>query len=313
MSKSSKGQAWGLDLCGYHKKAALAFAKEERREIKVTLYEGHPFSMTRTDWDEVPHQREIEFINKQIESTPLYVDCPIDLQGLANATNKKYKWQLDKRPIDQALGGLAPLATYVGALVSRFRLLLPTDRFGTRVFETYPAGSLKLWGRQRNFGQEGESYKGYRIQWEGKEWAAMKGKNEKKHAKAAQLAKIVNKVGIRPCGPTPNEETLNHDELDAILCALAGLRRLSDGELRDQMKERLLKKIEQKRSGTLKKTRNRNEKETARNKLESEFNLAIDIINQFTLPKGYRLCDLAKLKKEKKKIIIKREDWPPEG
>src|SRR4051794_39936733 len=58
------------------------------------------------------------------------VDVPIDLRPLLDAldlTSKyeaSYYWQLVRRPIDQALGGLKPLADYIGYPVARIANLL---------------------------------------------------------------------------------------------------------------------------------------------------------------------------------------------
>lgn len=84
------------------------------------------------------------------------VDVPIDLRPLLDAINPEseyaanYYWQLVRRPIDQALGGLKPLADFIGYPVARIANLRRGFKNGSQVelnrtlFETYPAANLEL-------------------------------------------------------------------------------------------------------------------------------------------------------------------------
>ncbi|HWB31690.1 MAG TPA: hypothetical protein VG714_00790 [Acidobacteriaceae bacterium] len=85
---------------------------------------------------------------------PVAVDIPIDLQGLGGPAQISFVWELTRRPVDRALGALAPLADRIGAPTARFRNIVDAGGFGSslgsRLFETYPAGSLKRLGLKRS-------------------------------------------------------------------------------------------------------------------------------------------------------------------
>jgi hypothetical protein len=100
------------------------------------------------------------------------VDVPIDLGPLLQAVNRhcscapNYYWQLVRRPMDQGLGGLTPLADRIGFPVARLANLLRTFNAESHVqlsktlFETYPAASLEL--IRRNNGKVQRVYDKYR-------------------------------------------------------------------------------------------------------------------------------------------------------
>ena len=296
MRTPNKKQAWGLDLCGYSNKATLACAEVIDCKISVILFSDHPFAVKKKPWDMLSANDndqvgdEVGFINPMVKES-LYVDCPIDLQKLGAAAGKKFKWELDKRSVDQALKGLSPLASLLGALVTRFRSVLERanslERVGKNVFETYPAVSLELWRTEGLEKEKSDPYKSSGgIKWlvNDNQWVAC----DNSEKKESQLAKIVNKLNIVPTN-IQHEESLNHHELDAILCALTGVSYFNDDDLLKEVKNRLLVQM----------TEQGIREETKREVLES-----------VSLPNGYRLCDLNKLKKP---IILERKPWPPEG
>ncbi|MCC6465962.1 MAG: hypothetical protein IT463_11540, partial [Planctomycetes bacterium] len=90
-------------------------------------------------------------------------DVPIDLQGLPDPADPLEIADLIKRPVDRALAALAPVASYIGVAVARMiywrrelkkKATFCRDPLGLWLFETYPAGSLKLGGKVH------EGYKG---------------------------------------------------------------------------------------------------------------------------------------------------------
>jgi len=146
--------AFGLDIAGYSTgKSGFARADlVDKNHIEVTVYEKHIFANKITG--EAPI-KDITEKEKQILVTclgkgPLFVDIPIDLQGLPYPKKAKFVWELINRPVDFAFDALPPLANLIGSPVARFFNLfssLQEDakyQLGKQIFETYPAGSLML-------------------------------------------------------------------------------------------------------------------------------------------------------------------------
>jgi len=177
---------------------------------------------------------EAEYLRGLIEEGPLYIDVPIDLQDLPIPERPQYVWQLTKRPVDQAFGGLPPLADRLGACVARmqnlWRLLQANgygDPLGHRIFETYPAGSLKCANETH------EKYKGRAQCNEQDQWQAGREGNDRDDT----MAQLLNR--LQWTGEADGF-SLTHDEFDAALCALTGVcERLEGPALTQMINERL--------------------------------------------------------------------------
>jgi Protein of unknown function (DUF429) len=222
--------AYGLDLAGYGTGRSSLCRAEIRSPdlISVEILEGSIFSRafaTGALLDEIV-QEEVAVLRQLLREGTLYVDVPIDLQGLPCPRDARYVWQLVRRPVDEAFRGLAPLADSIGWIVARFRWSLERlsetegHVLGSRVFETYPAASLNLIG---------ERFRGYRgrCQFDGKCWRAdtssIAGAASAQRAKC--LAEIANELNISPAG-SPSSLSgyeISHDDLDAIICAVTGI------------------------------------------------------------------------------------------
>jgi hypothetical protein len=208
--------AWGLDIAGHSTgKSGLARAMRQGGQISVQVHRGHPLAAALAGDDLLEDQvaREVDLLRRCLEQGHLYVDIPIDLQGLPSVATPRYPWQLCRRPVDQAVGGMPPLADRIGAPVARFRYLLRrleeligAPLLGARVFETYPAASLK------EMGLHAKGYKGKSVArfvdgaWSGEDNAAV-------------LAKLAMDLGLHAAHGT----SLTDDDLDAVVCALSGL------------------------------------------------------------------------------------------
>ncbi|MCK5342595.1 MAG: hypothetical protein KAR20_04275, partial [Candidatus Heimdallarchaeota archaeon] len=201
--------AFGLDIAGYST-GKTGFARACRKSdnsIIVTVYRGHIFSKkygTKDSLDNVAI-KERELLQACCKNSSLIVDIPIDLQDLPHSNNASFIWQLTLRPVDYAFDGMAPLANYIGAPVARFQnmmsastdLNLSESLVGKHIFETYPARSLYLLELPY------EKYKGSKISFKDGHWT---------EGVAAEIAEGLGLIA-------ENGETLNDDELDAIICA----------------------------------------------------------------------------------------------
>jgi hypothetical protein len=211
--------AFGLDLGGYSS-GGSALVRATRRptgEVEATVYREHAFSKKPARGKPFASivEQEVELLAACLQNARLYVDVPIDLQGLPCPGDEIYAWELTKRPADFAFEALPPLADRIGSVVARFQNLLRSlpsecadDLLGRRLFETYPAGSLRLSGLPH----EGYKEKNSRITVEGDRWTGHGPKGER-------LACIANKLRMTASPGTQ----LDHDEVDAVVCALAGV------------------------------------------------------------------------------------------
>jgi hypothetical protein len=189
--------AFGIDLAGYSSgKSVCAVAEQGDEHVAVTILSGSPLSDRHRGDEEIGPivAREAAFL-RSLLSHAVAVDIPIDLQDLLTPKPLQV-WQLTKRPVDHALGALCPLADRVGSPTARFRNILAVGglrgALGDRLFETYPAGSLRMLQLP---------YRGY--------------KNGSIEAEATLRALMVS-LHVSPGG-------LTHDEFDATLCAIAAL------------------------------------------------------------------------------------------
>ena len=237
--------AYGLDLAGYSQGKKSALVRVEwpgKGPVKAKVLAGHPFAQALKGKCKLDPKREQEGIARILEEGNLCVDVPIDLQGLMGLDAPERRgclprfvshtkeqdgrldrsvWQLTKRPVDYAFGGLAPLASFIGHLVVRFRTILAADQrdqLGLGLWETYPGAVLhKMWKLQEECPEEYRkknkiNYKKDEVTHDGAEW------------KGNGLAWIANTLGIKPVCPAEfAQEPLSDDELDAVLCALPGV------------------------------------------------------------------------------------------
>ncbi len=238
MDRNSEAKiAFGLDLGGYSTGgSALARASRGPSEVEITVYRSHAF--TKKPRKGVPFlnvvAEETELLAACLQRASLYVDVPIDLQGLPCPGGEVFAWQLVKRPVDQAFGALPPLADRIGSVVARFSNLLRvvrvnhSEQLGHRLYETYPAGSLRLLGLP----YEGYKEKNNRITFDRRGWVGYGPKSER-------LVEIAEGLGLvaRP------GERLNHDELDAVICALTGIAEEMHLLRGDDLKHVVFKKL----------------------------------------------------------------------
>jgi hypothetical protein len=238
MKKTEQPKAFGLDLAGYSTgSSALAMATTTDGGLTVAILGGRVFLQEIHGMQNLQAVCNAEggYLHELLEEGPLFVDVPIDLQELLAPQNPTYVWQLTRRPVDQAFGGLRPLADKIGACVARMQNLWHRlgnqggDPLGRRLFETYPAGSLK------NDEKVHEKYKGkarYTQEKNGR-WQPSREDN----CQDGILARLLNDLGWTA---TQNGFVLTHDEFDAALCALTGVcDKLHGQELQAVMNEGL--------------------------------------------------------------------------
>lgn len=212
--------AFGLDIAGYSTgKSGFARADlVDKNHIEVTVYEKHIFACKSSG--EVPIEgivkKEKEILITCLKKGKLFVDIPIDLQGLPCQKNVRYVWELVKRPVDFAFDAMPPLADRIGSPVARFlNLFLSLQRedskydLGKQIFETYPAGSLKLLKKQIP-DLPYDKYKNQETKFNNRIWISDKEGN---------LSQIANCLELT----SKKEITIIDDELDAIICAITGV------------------------------------------------------------------------------------------
>lgn len=229
--------AFGLDLGGYSSGgSALALASRGPSRVEITVYRGHAFMKKPGKGKPFPDivAEEVELLAACLQEAPLYVDVPIDLQRLPCPGGEVFAWQLVKRPVDQAFGALPPLADRIGSVVARFSNLLRALRvdypkpLGQLLYETYPAGSLRL----LEIPHERYKEKNNSVKFEDGKWVGYGAKGER-------LAELTERLGLI----AGQGEKLNHDEFDAVICALTGVveetRLLRDNDLKHTILKRL--------------------------------------------------------------------------
>jgi hypothetical protein len=202
--------AFGLDLSGYGRcKSSLARADRLSEDlIQVTIFNDHPFAETLDGPDVLDDDTRAELgaLQSCAAIGPLFIDVPIDLQGLPTVEKCSFVWELTRRPVDAALAALAPLADRIGYPVARFQRLLRLfaadgDPVGEHLFETYPAASLK------NLQLPAKGYKGQRAHFQDGKWSG------------GTIARIAAGLRIHAA----EGESLTDDDLDALICAVTGV------------------------------------------------------------------------------------------
>ena len=192
---------FGLDLAGYCEgRSVLAVAKRNKSKAHVEILRNCPFS-------EAPNRnREIGRIlaNEQtalrtiVTLGHIAIDVPIYLQGLLTVCAPTHLWQQTKRNVDKAVGGLEPLASFIGHVTARFQSIFCdaelNRQIGSQVFETYPKPALK-----KLLGNNWPSVSNY--------------KKDESHR-----ARICDALHIRPAA-----EIASDDDLDAVICSLTAI------------------------------------------------------------------------------------------
>ncbi len=213
----------------------------------MTILEDHPFcrvsKKNESSFKQI-YTSERKALDTCCSAGCFYVDVPIDLQGLdclENLEEIAEPWQLQKRAVDEAFRALSPLATYLGAVVARFRwMMVGNQTLGIRVFETYPAGSLELLADRNSIRLDG-SYKGGRVFWRDGGWAPAPAEGKKMERNSA-LAALAGDLNLRGCLDFA-KKPMSDDEFDAIVCAVTGAVdssfRLEGQELREEVAKRL--------------------------------------------------------------------------
>lgn len=222
--------SYGLDLAGFSAgKSALAGATfDECHGFRVAIYRDHPFIVELEGRDLIgPHAGQERALLRVLN--PLYVDVPIDLQGLPSPACPTFTWELTKRPVDFGLVALPPLADRIGTPVARMQNLLrgvSGDLLGTQLFETYPKASLAF-----VLGVV-PSYKGQTAEFSAGQWVGEGG-----------LAEVLRRLRVHASEGT----VLNDDHLDALVCSLTGVVPaecvLRGPDLEAKVRERLEQKV----------------------------------------------------------------------
>jgi hypothetical protein len=194
---------FGLDLGGFSKGgSSLAAIEADGSEAEVFILSESPFAEKIAGEAELAPriEKESTALRELLDRGPLAVDVPIDLQNLWGPQESTRVWELTLRPIDKAFSALPSLASWLGACVARFRAA--NNVAGSSLdakyplFETYLAASLEIVELP---------FKGYK----------------KKSEESSGVRQEIQKgLGIEG-------RTLPHDDLDAVICALATI---ADGD-----------------------------------------------------------------------------------
>lgn len=241
--------AYGIDLSGHG--ATTTGVVKATLSTKPGLVEAHV--LRKSKWrTTLQLESDVTALRESIRSEMVgmevvAVDVPLDLTPLASqltsdasalASRGQYAWQYVKRPVDHYLGGLEPLASYLGAVVSRWRALAPDDwqdRLDETLFETYPQACLELSGisvgsyksRKAKKSDSAKPPKGSRAKWSGKEWSGAYGKSLTKRNLAAApwtkqhpLARVLRRLKVKG---EHQEFVVTDDEVDALICSLVAL------------------------------------------------------------------------------------------
>ncbi len=205
--------AFGLDLSGYGSgRSALARARTNSMDIRVTLMADTVFSRRLSDGTALAPvlAEEASLIGACLDEGPVYADIPLDLQDLPDTPAPAYAWQTAKRPVDRALGAMAPLGDRIGWPVARMRAILARMRESRRVtigldlFETYPAASL------RRIGLTARGYKPRQAIRADGVWREAEGDGP--------LAALCTALDLEAADGT----VVSDDEFDALVCAVTG-------------------------------------------------------------------------------------------
>ncbi len=141
---------FGIDLAGYTTgKTSLVVIEIGGSAATATLLRGSALSAKRESGAALKEilSQEVAVLRRCLAIGPVAVDIPIDLQELPNSERAEYIWQLTRRPIDRAVNAMPAFADRIGAPVARFAAIMREGGFagllGQKLFEAYPAGTLK--------------------------------------------------------------------------------------------------------------------------------------------------------------------------
>jgi len=184
---------FGIDLAGYTTgKTAIAAIEAKGHVGEAILLRQSHLSLPRSSTCEAATavREDVECLRRCLRLGHVAVDVPICLQGLPYPSNPSEIWGLTRRPIDQKLRAMPPLADRIGAPVARFAAIMRLGNFkgdlGESLFETYPAATWKRLNIKA-------------------------GNYKSKDGKEARAA-LCGQLKIRP----PIE---NDDDIDAVICA----------------------------------------------------------------------------------------------
>lgn len=230
--------SFGLDLAGYSTKgSSLAMADSKDQGVVVSILDGHCFAESHDGNEAVKAivDQEVECLCALMKRGAVYVDVPIDLQDLPGPANTRFVWEQTKRPIDRAFSGMSPLADRIGSYVARMQAILrrlESDPLGDKLFEAYPAATLKL------SKLASEKYKG-ECQCIAGRWVGAAAEKEKKQTKNNTIAVNLNQLNW-----TADEGfRLTHDEFDAAVCALTGVVKPDAVLTGDSLEKAIAKKL----------------------------------------------------------------------
>jgi hypothetical protein len=227
--------AYGLDLAGYSG-GYTGLARAERMgdgTIAVTVYQHRLFNRKYQGKDAISAQlaAEWQWVRNCCQQSSLLVDVPIAMQGLPAVQEVQFAWELTLRPVDFAFRALAPFASLIGTPAARFQYIMHFAQgelwhhVGTRIFETYPAASLKLM-------EQFVSYKSQRRE------PAHYHHGQWNNSAAGRLAASLNFLA-------EEGSTFTHDDLDAALCAITGVADEACLLQKDALKTQIARRIQQ--------------------------------------------------------------------
>ena len=196
---------FGLDLAGFtnDKSTVLVGLRSNRDIAEAMILQKSPFGVKLKGAFADRLRDESVALERLLKIGNVAVDVPIALQGLPRLDALE-PWQLTRRPVDKVLDGLPPLASWLGACVARFAAIIKEEclsLLGTRLFETYPAASLK------------KMFEGVKCVEEYKLT-----KKEKR-----EIAKLARQEMSQRLNIKCYEQPLSHDELDAVICAITAV------------------------------------------------------------------------------------------
>ena len=201
---------WGLDLAGLGGSNNTGLAMIEVDGITdscmpATVFRNHPFNrkiVSATRWDDDRIDELVACLRSWSNAeNHLYVDIPIKWQCLPRVPDPLFVWQSKKRVVDFVFGGLAPFAERIGSQTADFRVLSQragiASHVGETLFEAYPKATLRK----------------------------ILGQKYPEAAKAADtyLQRLMERLNLSVVRGE-SDDPLNHDEVDAVVCALAGAR-----------------------------------------------------------------------------------------
>lgn|GEM_PF-4922572 len=242
-------EAYGLDLCGI---------SAERSPLVRAIWDHATEDITIQELGYLPkhHQKELgneigfedaQFIARVVDpsiSTILVVDAPLDVRelvlNLSRAANGDLKRDLSydsfvRREIDLVLGALPPLFEKLGSVTLRLQLLRNHLNYlapNIRIFETYPAGVLRLISKNANRSREAVQYKNAVAEYSRHGWGPIEGPvltsvfeegTIPPRRDRSRAVKILCDRLLELKVQTAEGMKLTDDHMDSVICAVVGL------------------------------------------------------------------------------------------